>query len=96
MSFYKFLDETAIESFLSGNMLFKCIEYYRGLEADEIGRSDKHDGELVSKAWETPYGNPIEVILTPNRKEDHVMCVSRNLAKQNLDRMSKFGNKVKE
>ena len=94
MAFYKFLDENAIESFLSGNMLFKCIEYYRGLEEDEIGRSDKHDGELASKAWETPYGNPIEVILTPNRKEDHVMCVSRNLAKQNLDRMSKFGNKV--
>ena len=34
------------------------------------------------------------MILTPNRKEDHVMCVSRNLAKQNLGRMSKFGNKV--
>ena len=25
MAFYKFLDENAIESFLSGNMLFRCI-----------------------------------------------------------------------
>lgn len=94
MSFYKFLDETAIESFLSGNMLFKCIEYYRGLEEDEIGRSDKYDGKIKLNCYETPYGSPMGLVFMADRKEDHVMCVSRNLASQNLDRMSKFGNKV--
>ena len=56
MSFYKFLDENAIESFLSGNMLFKCIEYYRGLEEDEIGRSDKYDGKIKLKSCQSKFG----------------------------------------
>ena len=94
MSFYKFLDENAIESFLSGNMLFRCIEYYRGMEEDEIGRSDKYDGKIKLNCYETPYGSPMGLVFMADRKEDHVMCVSRNLASQNLDRMSKFGNKV--
>lgn len=45
MAFYKFLDENAIESFLSGNMLFRCIEYYRGMEEEKSDVCDKYDGK---------------------------------------------------
>lgn len=93
MAFYKFLSENAVESFCSGNMLFRNIEYFRRIEEkEEIGRLDKNDGMLVSHSFVTPSNNDIKLIIKANREQDCIMCVSRNLKKKNFEKMNKMGN----
>lgn len=95
LAFYKFIKKEHAGSFCSGSMFFKNLEYYRTLEEKErTGRADANDGLLVSNSCYTPYGTLIEFKLKTNRKCDLIMCVSRNIRKNNIEKMRAFGDTV--
>lgn len=93
MAFYKFIDGKDVEKFCSGSMLFRNLHYYRNLD-EKDGRGDRNEGKIVSDSFVTPSGLPIKFELVTKRRNDWIMCMGKNVQKQNAEQMRCMGDAV--
>ena len=81
MAIYKFLtSEKDAKSFLDGKMLFRNIEHFRQIEADEVGRADDKDGVFIASDVETAFGTPMKLNIVSSNQDAFIMCVSKDLS----------------
>lgn len=94
MAFYKFIEGKDVKKFCSGSMLFRNPQHYRILE-EKDGRGDKNEGKIVSdSSFVMPCGLPVKFEMMTEIRNVWIMCMARNVQKENLEQMKCMGDTV--